>query len=249
MWHEPTGPIAGKARKAVKSRTPRTPLPPEWTYSQALERFRHEFKDGFQDERYAIRERDWKWAKHDLWLETVGPEGFRALAAASPAKAAALIEATIYTKSPMLDPRSEIVTLRDALQKPESAGAYFTALADLLEAPEVTSELFDSHLQALTSLPLAGSGNLEKWTILTIIPFFAQPSRHMFLKPRRTKEIVRRLGKDIHYAARPKWDTYERLLAFSNELLEVLKPQGAQDMIDVQSFIWAITGSDDSAAE
>jgi hypothetical protein len=249
MWHEPNGPIAGKARKPVTSRTPRTPLAPEWTYSQALERFRHEFKDGFQDEQYAIRERDWKWAKHELWLETAGPEGFRALAAASPDKAAGLIEAMIQTTSPMLDPRAGTVPLRDAVRKPESAGAYFTALADLLEAPAVTSRLFDNHLQALTALSLARSGDLEKWTILTIIPFFAQPSRHMFLQPRRTKEIVKRLGKDIHYAATPKWDTYDRLLVFSNELLEFLKPQGAQDMIDVQSFIWAVTGSGESAAE
>lgn len=30
--------------------------------------------------------------------------------------------------------------------------------------------------------------------------------------------------------------------------LEFLKPHGAQDMIDVQSFIWAITGDDGPAA-
>ena len=70
----------------------------------------------------------------------------------------------------------------------------------------------------------------------------------MFLKPERTKEITRRLGVDILYSATPKWDTYERMLAFSNSLLDYLKPHGAQDMIDVQSFIWAVTSSDDQAA-
>ncbi len=67
----------------------------------------------------------------------------------------------------------------------------------------------------------------------------------MFLKPERTKEITRRLGADILYSATPKWDTYERLLSFSNDLLAYLKPLGAQDMIDVQSFIWAVTSPDD----
>jgi hypothetical protein len=228
---------------------PRAPLVAEWTFEKALERFRQEFKDGFQDPQYAIRERDWKWAKHELWLETVAPDGFRALAAASPDKAATLIERMIQTKSPMLHPQGEIVALRDAVHRPERAVAYFTALADFLEAPKVTSILFDKHLDALTSLPLNGSGSLTKWTIVTIIPFFVQPSRHMFLKPRRTKEIMRRLGKNILYTASPKWETYERLLAISNELLEFLKPHGAQDMIDVQSFIWAITRSEESATE
>jgi hypothetical protein len=36
--------------------------------------------------------------------------------------------------------------------------------------------------------------------------------------------------------------TYQRLLDFSNRLLEFLAPHGAEDMIDVQSFIWVVTG-------
>jgi len=65
----------------------------------------------------------------------------------------------------------------------------------------------------------------------------------MFLKPERTKTITRQFGKDILCSPTPKWDTYQRLLAFSNEMLDFLRPRGAQDMIDVQSFIWAVTGS------
>ena len=186
------------------------PAPPvaEWTYSQALERFQQAFEDGFQDEQYALRERDWKWSKHELWRDTVSPDGFRALATTSPENAATLIEKMIQTSSPMLHPQAEIVPLRDAVHRLDGTAAYFNALADLLEAPSLTSKVFDNHFQALTSLP----GNLAKWPIVTIIPYLAQPSRHMFLKPRRTREITRRLGKDILYSATPKWDTYERLL-------------------------------------
>jgi len=246
MWHEPTRAAAARARKTARTKT-RTPFA-EWTHEQALERFRQAFEDGFQDEQYALRERNWKWAKHELWQDTVSEGGFRALATASPEKAAALVEKMIQTKAPMLHPQGEIVPLRDAIHRPGNTAIYFSTLADLLEAPALTPEVFDNHLQALRSWPLMGSGDLAKWTILTIIPFLAQPSRHMFLKPERTKEITRRLGVDILYSATPKWDTYERMLAFSNSLLDYLKPHGAQDMIDVQSFIWAVTSSDDQAA-
>ncbi len=226
-------------------RTPRGPLVPEWTHDQALERFVEVYKKGFHDERYAREERDWKWSKHELWRDTVSPGGLRALAAASPENAAKLIEKMIQFKKPLLHPTGEIVPLRDAVHRPELAASYFSTLADLLEAPSLTAEVFDTHLQALTSLPLIGHGNLAKWTIATIIPFLAQPSRHMFLKPGRTQAVTRRLGVDILYSPKPQWDTYERLLVFSNELLAFLKPHGAQDMIDVQSFIWAITKTND----
>jgi hypothetical protein len=250
MWHDPTRTAVFRAKKPAKKRTRiRSPLVAEWTPSEALERFRKEFPNGFQDEQYALRERDWKWAQHEAWRDAVAPDGFRALATTSPEKAATLIERMIQTRSPMLDPEGEIAPLRDALHRPEQAAAYFTALADLLEAPSVTSDVFDNHLHALTSLPLIGAGNLAKWTIVTIVPYLAQPSRHMFLKPGRTREITQRLGKDIQYSSTPTWDTYRRLLAFSNDLLEFLKPHGAQDMIDVQSFIWAITSPGDLAAE
>ena len=247
MWHEPTRAAAARARTIARKAAPRTPHVAEWTYEQALERFRQAFDDGFQDEQYALQERDWKWAKHELWNEAVMPGGFRELATSSPEKAAALIERMITTKAPMLHPQGEIVPLREAIHRPENTAPYFAALADLLEAPSVTPEVFGNYLHALASWPLIGSGNLAKWPIVTLIPFLVQPSRHMFLKPGRTKEITRRLGVDILYAATPTWDTYDRLLAFSNDLLEYLKPHGALDMIDVQSFIWAVTSSDDSA--
>jgi hypothetical protein len=245
MWHEPTRAAAGRARKTARTNA-RGPLFAGWTNEQALERFRQAFEDGFQDEQYALKERNWKWAKHELWQDTVSEGGFRALATESPEKAAALIEKMVQTKSPLLYPQGEMGPLRDAVHRLENTAAYFSTLADLLEAPSLTSHVFDNHLEALTSLSGTGPVNLAKWPILTIVPFLAQPSRHMFLKPERTKEITRRLGADILYSATPTWDTYERLLRFSNDLLAYLKPLGVQDMIDVQSFIWAVTSSDDA---
>jgi Protein of unknown function (DUF3553) len=237
-----------KATRA-SARKEKQPIVADWTRDEALVRFREVFKDGFQDPEYVRRERDWKWAKHQLWNETVAPDGFRALALSSPEQAQKLIEKMVQTKAAMLHPTGEIVPLRDAVHRPESATTYFNTLADLLEAPVLNADVFQQHVETLTSLPLIGKGNLSKWTIVTFIPFLAQPSRHMFLKPGRIKQVTQRLGVDIDYTPAPKWDTYERLLKFSNELLEFLKPHGAQDMIDVQSFIWAITATEDPPAK
>ena len=251
MWHElapkaPKKPVPRKEKKARK--TTRAPLVAEWTRDEALERFRQVYADGFLDAQYALQERHWKWSRHELWRDTVSADGFRALVTTSPESAARLIGQMIQSQAPPLQPQSEMVAMRDGVHRPEHAAVYFSTLADLLEAPSLTPEVFESHLQALTSLPLPGSGNLAKWTSVTIIPFLVQPTRHMFLKPSRTKEITRRLGVDIRYSSTPKWETYKRLLDFSNDLLEFLKPHGAKDMIDVQSFIWAITSVDDDPA-
>ena len=56
----------------------------------------------------------------------------------------------------------------------------------------------------------------------------------------RVADGLRKLGVDLLYNARPSWQTYQRVLNFSRDLYDFLKPRGAQDMIDVQSFIWTI---------
>jgi hypothetical protein len=38
------------------------------------------------------------------------------------------------------------------------------------------------------------------------------------------------------------WLTYAKLLEMSGQLLEALRPYGARDFIDVQSFIWMVGG-------
>lgn len=239
MWREPGRVTAKKVR-----RTPSTRFA-QWTQNQALARFLQIFPNGFQDKDYLRRERNWKWEKHEFWRDAVAPTGVGALAKSSPEKATRLVEQMLQTKAPMLHPTGEIVPMRDAVHRPELTADYFAALADLMAAPSLSAKVFDAYVGALTSLPLIGSGNLAKWTIVTFIPFLAQPSRHMFLKPGRTRKITTLLGVDILYSSTLKWDTYERLLDFSDDLLDFLKPSGARDMIDVQSFIWVVTSGDE----
>jgi len=71
-------------------------------------------------------------------------------------------------------------------------------------------------------------------------PIWAQPDRFMFLKPEVTQQCAARLTFDLAYSSDLNWPTYERLLVMSARLLEILRPYGASDFIDVQSFIWVI---------
>ena len=48
---------------------------------------------------------------------------------------------------------------------------------------------------------------------------------------------------DLLYSTYPKWATYDQLLKLSDQLLERLRPLGARDLIDVQSFMWVVGGS------
>ena len=64
----------------------------------------------------------------------------------------------------------------------------------------------------------------------------------MFLKPMQTRRIAEAFSFDLLYSSRPTWDTYRRLLTLSTQLLDRLRPLGARDLIDVQSFMWVVAG-------
>ena len=80
------------------------------------------------------------------------------------------------------------------------------------------------------------------WPVVTILPFLAKPEAHMFLKPVQTQRIAEAFTFDLSYSPHPKWATYDRLLTLSNRLLDRLRPLGARDLIDVQSFMWVVEG-------
>ena len=102
---------------------------------------------------------------------------------------------------------------------------------------------FSGLVEATGSLPAdPGRARVLTWPVVTILPFLAKPERHMFLKPMQTQRIAEAFTFDLAYSARPKWDTYNRLLILSNRLLERLHPLGARDLIDVQSFMWVVAG-------
>jgi len=87
----------------------------------------------------------------------------------------------------------------------------------------------------------------NKWTIVTYLPFLWKPSEHMFLKPEATKDFAERVGHRFANVYRPELDVrvYESLLALTDTVKSNLADLQPRDNIDVQSFIWVVSGSYD----
>lgn len=216
-------------------------VPAALTDDQAFARFLAVYPGGFADDAYLQAERSWKWQKHLEWNELFPGDTLRELAQADPAEAGRRLLKVVQTeRAPLLTPRFELVALKEGLSH-EASRRYFLALADYVEAGAASHGPFDDLREALTALPTdRSSSRIGTWPILTVVPFLARPDQHMFLKPTPACEAARLLGYDLLYSSRLRWDTYRRLLDLAAHLFRFLQPKGAQDYIDVQSFLWVL---------
>lgn len=213
---------------------------PRLTPGQAIAAFSRRFPKGFDDPAYLSDERIYKWEAHELWRTTLGDgKGRRLLEQGNVAE--------LTTRALAVDGRLNLLSiyekaaLRDGLKEPHAAERYLRALFDLLEADQLLRGSFESYIDALTRLPAAeGRAPVTRWPVLTLFPFIAHPDRFMFLKPEVTKDCADRFAWGLQYTATLNWTTYDRLQAMCDMLMPQLRPLGARDLIDVQSFIWVI---------
>ena len=212
--------------------------------------FNNLFPLGFADPKYlsgegvedggAGNERDYKWKVHERFLETLG-EG-RAERLLSENMIPELIERICVIANINLLSLYESSAFREGIRADEAAArTYLEALFEFIRSgPE--KRTFEALADALHGLPIEeGRARAATWPVLTLFPYLAQPSRFMFLKPGATKECAARLRFDLRYDSALNWETYERLMVMSEQLLERLRPLGARDFIDVQSFVWVIS--------
>lgn len=96
---------------------------------------------------------------------------------------------------------------------------------------------FKQMAEAVSQLPADG-GKVHTWPIVTLLPFFADPTRFIALKPTNTELMATRMGANLKYDTTPNWETYEAAMQMARQLLTRLAPLGAKDMIDVQQFMW-----------
>jgi hypothetical protein len=240
-WHVEVTTDCKEVLPAPRGKSPRPLLVAEWTIQEAYERFLHRYPGSFPSEKYVEKERAWKWSQHVLWHELLPGDRLRELARSDPHEAGARIMKVVQTKVvPVLSRKGEIPALNWALRE-GAPTPFLLALADVIDQPEPDRDRFDALANALDSLPTRDAKTrLLTWPTLTLVPFLVRPEHHLFVKPKPTKDAARGLGVDLLYDTRPSWDVYERMLEWSGRLLEFLRPRGARDLIDVQSFIWTI---------
>ena len=217
--------------------------------SDGISRFTRYFPQGFHDPAYLSEdtlvkgqsggEREYKWQAHQRFQEHFGNQQGQELLAKGELDP---VRDTIISLSAinLLSPYEQMALKESLLQADAQAHRYLEALFQFIdEGPN--GNLFEQLASALYELPVKeGRARVATWPVLTVFPFMADPTSFMFLKPEPTKECAARLRFDLQYSSELRWLTYKNLLTLSDELLERLKPLGARDYIDVQSFLWVI---------
>lgn len=214
------------------------------TLEAAQRRFLHEFPSGFTDPSYMEMERDYKLAAHLKFQQLLGLSGIRTLLSKRDYRSLAENALRAISGLNLLSPY-ESAAFHDSMQEPAAVESFFTTLLNVLVARPLTGEIFDRFSDAVLSLP-APRGRVATWPVATLFPYLAKPTRYMFLKPEVTKTAADSLGFDLKYDATLNWTTYEALQRMGALYLDLLRPLGARDFVDVQSFIWVACGGYDA---
>jgi hypothetical protein len=214
------------------------------TLAEGIEMFRAAFPLLFDDPAYIgdlkTGERAYKWAAHEQFERLLSREEFERLLSAGSVEELRSRALSVEGRVNLLAV-FEKAAFRDGLADDIAAERYFRELHELLAAEDPDGDRVERYFNAVESLPHeSGKTTPGKWTVATILPFLAQPNRFMFLKPQVTQECASRLTFDLNYRADLNWLTFMKLLEMSRVLLDTLRPFGARDFIDIQSFIWLI---------
>jgi hypothetical protein len=210
----------------------------------AEKKFLHHFPQTFFDPAYIDKERAGKDKAHHAFNELLGIDELRSLLKTDDIPT--IVERALSVKAPVSELLSRIENnaFHDAMCDSDAARRFFTALLHLLESPVVNAEVFEPYLDAVLSLPTKKS-KATSWPLATLYPHIAQPDRHMFLKPEKTKSAAETLGFDLQYSPILNWETYAALLQMGEEYLKLLEKWDAKDFVDVQSFIFVAGGGYD----
>lgn len=216
------------------------------TFKEAWEKFLHHFPGGFENAHYLKEERAYKVAANRRFQEEIGLKRAReAFAAQDAAQTDAVISlAASITTSVRLVAPFESAAFHDALRDKAAARIFYEAFFNLLNSPEFGGREFDAYVGALEQLP-AKRGRVATWPNATVPLYIAQPERFLFLKPEVSKAAAEMLAFDLRYESRVNWATYSAFLEMGNVYLNLLRPLGARDLIDVQTFIFVVGGGYD----
>lgn len=201
----------------------------------AVQWFQEKYPATFDDEKFVDHDLRNKRAAADVFQANFG-EG-RGAAMVSEGKHAEIASALdgIFRATNILSP-FEMKAVHKAFVKADEASTKVLA-ATMAFIANPGQHTFKMMGEAVSQLPADG-GKVHTWPIVTLLPFLADPTRFIPLKPTNTDVIASRMNAKLKYDTTPNWETYELFLRMSTSLLDRLKPLGAKDMIDVQGFMW-----------
>jgi hypothetical protein len=196
------------------------------------------FPKGFRDPDYLEAEREYKWASHLRWRESLDIEQFTALLRAGrheeiAARAVRVEQRSLYSMIFSF----EKMALRDAIRSRQGAHAFSEGLFAFLHGEGELQARFEDWVETVARLPRRQTRVLT-WPLVTVFGFIAQPEQHMFMKPNTMRAAARAYGFELDYRSRPNWVTYSRLLDLASRVRSEQGDLRPRDMIDVQSFLW-----------
>lgn len=220
----------------VKTSLPRRRKRPEHDLAKAMAWFDEQYPGGFSNAALAAKELTRKREAHQLFEDRIGGgRGSELLAAGNGEEAGRVLD--VIWRHTTIPSRFEIMAAHDGLKDSAAALRLLEQLLALLDAPR--ADRFAKYSDAVASLPApAASSRVHTWPNVTLVPFLADPTRFMVLKPEVIKKIAGRVGRDLVYSTAINWEGYQRTLELSRSLLDSLAPLGAADFIDVQTFMW-----------
>ena len=208
---------------------------------QAIAWFQTEYPLSFLDPKLLKDEIKAKRDAHTLFMTRAGNGAGRTLLEQQSDFVAVseIIDALYHATN--IPHKFEIMAIHDGVKDHQAAARLLQALLDFMDGP--TKDTFTRLANAIEALPAAkGKSRVLTWPNVTILPFLAAPDRFMVVKPESMKKIAARMGTDVLLSTQVTWDTYSRAQSLASALLDKLRPLGARDYIDVQSFIWVTRG-------
>jgi hypothetical protein len=230
--------VTAKARsskpRVAKPKAPPKPL--QHSLDQAIEWFKTTFPGGFRDPGFVKDELTAKRGGHQDWLLHFGNGKAEALLESGDSTAIADGLKAMFQATKIPAP-FEMMAARDGLKDGEAATRLLRAVMGFVAQPDAAT--FKALTEAVGSLPSPAEGaKVLTWPNVTLLPFLVDPKRFMVLKPTVSKRIGRRMGFELAYSSAPTWPVFESSQKMSTLLIEKLAPLGAEDFIDVQSFVW-----------
>jgi hypothetical protein len=209
---------------------------------RCLKKFLYYFKKGFRDQKYIDWERQYKLDAHFQFQQDLGKESYTKLLQQKKFEEIALKAVKIESKTNLLF-SFEKMALRDAVKTAKGAEAFAKGLYNYVYGKNSLQVKFEDFVEIVNTLPRKQTRVLT-WPLVTVFGFIANPTEHIFLKPRVTKIAAEKYKFDFNYHSRPNWNTYENLLQFAEQIRVDTREYKPADYIDLQSFIW-VMGSDE----
>lgn len=199
--------------------------------------FLKKFPYGFNDDAFIEGERKYKINAHNLFNKILEQNKFRLLLSNEKfteivTKALKVVNATnlIY--------RNEKMDLNEGLKSIKSKEEFSYSLFYLLYSDREIKSRFQDFAIMLKNI------GANYWTIQTYFLFIKYKEQYLFMKPSVTQDAAKVCNFELNYKSNLNWYTYDSLLKFGNYLKSELscrdKNLVANDMIDIQTFLWSI---------